>query len=89
MSMLDDLDKRTRDDLVNRFSYHPATPQTAVLYAETRQRCLDLAAYAATVAPVSRELSLALTHLEEASFWINAAIARETPIATDPERART
>lgn len=27
--------------------------------------------------PASREQSLAITHLEEAMFWANAAIARE------------
>lgn len=65
------------DDLLNRFTFHPVTgPEQAQLYSTVRGRALELAQWLDMVAPDSRELSLAITHLEEVVFWTNAAIAR-------------
>lgn len=64
-------------ELANRFTYHaPTGPEQIELYSTVRSHVLDLAAWICTIAPESRELSLAITHLEEAVFWTNAAIAR-------------
>lgn len=59
-----------------RFTYHPPQPGQGERYAALRQCGLDLALDICRVCPDSRERSLALTKLEEAIFWANAAIAR-------------
>ena len=67
-------------DIENRFTYHPPTtlgirPQAA-RYSEIRAEALRLALILNDFCPDSRELSFAVTHLEEMVFWANAAIAR-------------
>lgn len=63
-------------DLENRFTYHPPTPAQVPIYVDVREAGLRLAQVVNRYAPESRELSLALTHIEEAVMWANAAIAR-------------
>jgi hypothetical protein len=63
-------------DLENRFTYHAPTERQAQLYEELRDRSYLLALLMVENAPFSRELSLAVTKIEEAVFWCNAAIAR-------------
>ena len=65
-------------DLVNRFSYHPPKSSQGhqERYASIRSRALGLAVFIRVVTPPTREQSLALTKLEEAVMWANAAIAR-------------
>lgn len=64
-------------DLVNRFNYHPAKTED-IKYAHGRIRglCLNLAIEFDEELPEGREKALAITKLEEAMFWANAAIAR-------------
>ena len=64
------------DDLQNRFTYHPPTEEQAVIYPEIREAGLQLALLIDQHAPDGREKSLAVTKLEEAVMWANAAIAR-------------
>lgn len=65
-------------ELEDRFKYHPAdTEQKQNLHQNARQACRDFAVFIDTNVPEGREKALAMTHLEEASFWINAAIARK------------
>lgn len=65
------------NELANRFTYHPVKDtDQAELYSSVRTQAFNLATWLCTVAPESRELSLAITHLEEVVFWTNAAIAR-------------
>ena len=64
------------DDLHNRFTYHPLEDGQASTYELIRANALGLAKVIAARAPESRELSLAITHLEQAVMWANAAIAR-------------
>lgn len=65
----------------NDFMFHPAAntiehgPQHD-RYALVRQKCWRLAEELTRLAPESRELSLAITNLEQVMFWTNAAIAR-------------
>jgi hypothetical protein len=69
----------TREDLDNRFNYHPPKDEgVANRHQLVRQTCLSAAEdiLDATGEP-SREQSLAITKLEEAMFWANAAIARD------------
>jgi hypothetical protein len=63
-------------DLENRFTYHPPKPGQADTYQVIRLRALEFALLVDQLAPESRELSLAITKIEEAVFWANAAIAR-------------
>ena len=68
-----------RDDLDNRFTYHPPQPGQPERYKLIRASAKDLADLLTAQCPKSRELSLALTKLEEMVFWANAAIARHEP----------
>lgn len=63
-------------DLDNRFVHHPPKGDQAVRYGHIRQEARELAAFIDVSCPDSREKSLAITHLEEAIMWANAAIAR-------------
>jgi hypothetical protein len=65
-------------DLINRFGYHPPKDEVIVQKHETmRTTCLALARIMDSSLPDGREKSLAITKLEEAMFWGNAAIARD------------
>ena len=64
------------EDLENRFTYHAPKPGQPERYEKIRKEAKNLAIYIADECPNSREKSLALTKLEEAVFWANAAIAR-------------
>jgi hypothetical protein len=67
-------------DIEKRFTYHTPFGDQAERYQEIRDLAKKLAYLIAEKTPDSREQSLALTNLEQAVFWANAAIARnETP----------
>lgn len=63
-------------DLAKNFSYHPPKDDQAERYVALRGNAQTLATEIHFFCPPSRERSLALTRLEEAVFWANAAIAR-------------
>jgi hypothetical protein len=63
-------------DLSNRFTYHAPVGDQGARYVELRDRAHELASHIDRLAPDSREKSLAITHLEDAVMWANAAIAR-------------
>jgi hypothetical protein len=58
------------------FTYHPPHGDQVERYAEVRASGLAMAEVVLRDCPPSRERSLALTNLEQACFWANAAIAR-------------
>lgn len=65
------------DDLANRFMFHP--PKNAAQgqkYEMVRSIAHSVAVAVSDMTVPSRELSLAITKLEEFMFWANAAIAR-------------
>lgn len=70
------LETRTQADLDNRFDYHAPDEAKKTAHETARMRCKTVACWAAEMLPESRERALAITKLEEAMFWINAAIAR-------------
>ena len=66
----------TDDELNTRFSYHPPKSDQPERYETIRAFGKQLAELVDTECPESREKSLALTKIEEAVMWANAAIAR-------------
>lgn len=60
----------------NNFKYHPPTAEQTERYRTIRQSGLGLVTLLRISCPPSRELSLAITKIEEAVYWGNAAIAR-------------
>jgi len=65
-----------RARLANTFTYHAPKLDQLERYEAIRSQARDLACNLMAMCPPSRELSLALTHLEEAVMQANAAIAR-------------
>ncbi|MGY1945322.1 Acb2/Tad1 domain-containing protein [Nocardia asiatica] len=63
-------------DIGHRFNYHPPSGDKITAHEQTRAACRELAHQFDRDLPPGREKSLALTKLEEAMFWANAAIAR-------------
>lgn len=64
------------DEIENRFKCHEVDDQDASAAEAVRKLCLETALFVDRVVPGGREKSLALTKLEEASFWAGAGIAR-------------
>jgi hypothetical protein len=58
------------------FTYHAPKEGQGPRYTELRKSARDFACQILHFTPESREQSLALTKLEEAVMWANAAIAR-------------
>lgn len=63
-------------DLHGRFEYHAPTEEKKDHHQDIRTLHHDLAVHLVATLPDGRELSLALTKLEESMFWANAAVAR-------------
>jgi hypothetical protein len=67
------------DELNNRFKYHPPRDvATANAHEYVRASAYGLAMDINDLVPDGREKSLAITKLEEALMWANAAIARRS-----------
>jgi hypothetical protein len=58
------------------FSYHPPKADQVPRYTALRDEGKAMAKMILDYCPTSRERSLALTNLEQAVMWANAAIAR-------------
>lgn len=63
-------------DIDKRFTHHPPKDNQPSRYQRIRNEARNLALLINADVPESREKSLAMTHLEEAVMWANAAIAR-------------
>ena len=63
-------------ELETRFTHHPPKGDQPDRYESIRQMARDFAMCIDHMCPDSRELSLAMTHLEQAVMWANAAVAR-------------
>lgn len=72
------------------FTYHSPQGNQAARYGLLREKAREFAELIAENSPASREQSLALTHLQEAVMFANAAIAVnevwEGPVMTSPMR---
>jgi hypothetical protein len=77
----------TEAEIIDRFAYHPATPESARLHDEVRRRATEFAVWLNDNLPGSRETSLALTSCQETMMWANASIAiHGAPVATEEQR---
>lgn len=63
-------------DIEKRFTYHAPKPGQPERYLVLREAGKQLALLITEACPQGREQSLAITKVEEAIFWANAAIAR-------------
>ncbi len=70
------ISEEQRARIESAFSYHQPYGDQPTRYIEIREGAKALALAIVGRTPVSREQSLALTALEEAVMWANAAIAR-------------
>lgn len=77
-----------RERIENNFRNHTVTAEQAESLGLVRETCKDVAVMLIQHCPDSRELSLALTKLEEVMFWADAAIARtRSAEGVDPKGA--
>lgn len=65
----------------NDFTYHKPPTEAVGAFTEIRGTAKVLAQTMVRLCPEGRELSTALTRLEEAVMQANAAIARQYPVA--------
>jgi len=72
-----DLTQAHMAEIENTYGYHtPKTTEQRVQIAANRALFAKMAEDLMASIPPGRELSIAKTNLEQASFWANAAIAR-------------
>jgi hypothetical protein len=64
------------EEIINRFTYHAPKAGQAERYEKMRAYGEHFAMHLLTDCVDCRERSLAVTAMEEAIFWANAAIAR-------------
>jgi hypothetical protein len=67
-----------KTELKNRFTYHAPKDDQPEKYETIRAEAHQYARSLILMCPDSRELTKAITHLEEVVFWANAAIARRS-----------
>lgn len=70
------IDEKIARQIENNFTYHSPKDDQSERYIRIRDDAKALAYFICHYTPPSREQSLALTNLEQAIFWANAAIAR-------------
>ncbi len=66
----------TQTEIDNRFTYHKPFGNQSQRYEEIRLQARNFVLALVDMCPESRELSLAITNLEQCVFWANASIAR-------------
>jgi hypothetical protein len=66
----------SEQELRDRFRHHPPKTQARIdAHEGIRERAAEFAIWLNALLPESREKSLALTTLQEAAMWANAAAA--------------
>lgn len=69
-----------RPEIERRMGFHPATDATRPVFEANRAAVIELAEQWDETLPAGRELAEALTCLQTALMWANAAVACETPL---------
>jgi hypothetical protein len=67
----------TDQEIQRRFTYHKPDAERADRHEMMRDAFKGVARFVSDMTPEGREQSLAMTHLEQALMWANAAIARD------------
>ena len=65
----------TDEAIENIFTYHAPKGDQAERYVKLREKAKEFARVVQECCPDSREKSLAVTSLQQASMWANASIA--------------
>ena len=73
------ISERTQAQIDKAFEYHAPNPENVLDLVQIRQDAKRFAITIAERCPESRELSIALTKLEEVVMFANAAIVRNRP----------
>lgn len=81
--------QQEHDDLDNRLGFHPATRATGRLHDAVRGEALAFGHWLLDNVPAGRHRELALTAVQEAMMWANAAVACDTPPEQPAEPATT
>jgi hypothetical protein len=63
-------------EVERKFAYHRPTPERVKAHESVREGCRALYEFIDGKVPGGREKALALTSIETAMMWANAAIAR-------------
>lgn len=71
-----EIEQKTGKQIENNFTYHSPKDDQQDRYVFIRDEAKMLAYTIVKNTPPNREQALALTNLEQAIFWANAAIAR-------------
>lgn len=69
-----------KQEIHNRFGYHPGTPETIPQHETLRVIYEDFANYLDRVLPDGRAKSTTMTWLQQSSMWANFAIAQQAPV---------
>ncbi len=75
--------KKLLDRIDNDFTYHRPPVGCGQDFVDMREKAKELATLMTARVPIGRELSSALTRLEEAVMHANAGIARQYPVETE------
>jgi hypothetical protein len=67
-----------QERLDNDYTYHAPTPEQVDVYTKIRATAKAFAELVANMTPASREQSIALTNIEAAVMYANAAVARHS-----------
>lgn len=67
----------TKDEMERRFTYHRVDADQADAHATIRLMGRQLAETVDELCPEGREKALAVTNIEQAVMWANAAISRQ------------
>lgn len=66
-------------EILRRFTFVPPTAETRPKYELLNKAFLEIAVLVDETTPEGREKALALTQLQDARMWANAAIATHQP----------
>lgn len=66
----------SRDEIDHRLGYHAPTPERVTVHEQIRAALIEASHKLHDLVPVGRDKALMLTHIEEALYFANAAVAR-------------